>query len=147
MNAHRHRIRLPAPWKVQAVDSGVKNTVFSFHRNFQLPTGLTQQSRVSLEVALLSGTSLVALSINHFRLSPPQTSDTIVVEIARDQLRPVNEITIQLSCDPRAHQNGVENTPQNSLPRFGIDLIGHVCLYIDESIEHAQDSPKPHVAD
>ncbi len=105
MNDALHRIRLPKPWSVittQGTDpqaSDVSITTHEFQRNFQRPSGLTDHSRVELEIQLDDSESLQRCEC----LLNADPLDAQAVDARRwrvpiecDRLQSINRLTIRL---------------------------------------------------
>jgi hypothetical protein len=127
-----HRIRLPAPWRVTrsaaaaASASASAGSTVVFSRNFQRPTGLTDQSSVALEITLLEPLPF-SVALNGAGCPIVGRSElSFEAALSPDRLCPVNrlEITLQLPA-PRNSGSSVGDQL-----RFGQDYLSQVELVL-----------------
>lgn len=102
-----HRIRLPAPWKLASSsapnprEDGGQITTHEFQRNFQRPSGLTESSRVELEIQILDddnhGLPKVACLLNEHVIDITEIASGVSRgPMQLEILQAINRLTIRL---------------------------------------------------
>ena len=94
-----HRIRLPEPWQVTHIVETPARVLLG--RSFQSPSGLTPQSRLTLEVQLVEPRPF-SIKLNGQLCRTLQRGDvTFDVPIDQQQLERTNEIEIEIEIETK----------------------------------------------